>query len=117
WEHVMSDRVAELLDANLDFPTVGPYGNPMVDDPERTEALNLVRLAVGQDRPVTVRISWIGEPLQADTRTLAHLRKCGLMPDATATVTAHGPGVLIETGSHETELHHDVAKHIFAALA
>ncbi|HEY0248190.1 MAG TPA: metal-dependent transcriptional regulator [Gryllotalpicola sp.] len=127
WEHVMSDRAAQLMDRLLGHPARTPYGNLIHDADGESRAasvgaLNLVGLVREHGGSVIARIEWIGEPLQADPEALASLRRTGLVPGAVVTAHAHGALLLLrpavaegEEGERpEVEAPDELAVHLFA---
>lgn len=116
----MSDRVAELLDDLLEHPELTPYGNPLHTPQgdsrgEAPDRENLIRVAVNAQEPVTTRLDWIGEPLQANTVALASLKRNNVLPGTEVTVSSHGPSLMVKpAGSDdEVELPHELAVHLF----
>jgi DtxR family transcriptional regulator, Mn-dependent transcriptional regulator len=120
WEHVMSEAVElRLLDV-LGHPTVSPYGNPIPglaelgEDPEVDGPGSLVTLdQMILDEKSTVVIRRLAEPLQADTALMSRLRRAGVQPGASVTVTASTEGLLIGSGGESTEITPIVASHVF----
>ncbi len=124
WEHVMSDRVEELLDARLGHPQRTPYGNPVHDTDglrrgvEHAQHGNLVRLAADAGGSTEVQLEWVGEPLQADPAALASLRRNGVVPGTKLRVAIHGPSLLVQLEGAddqqgEVDLPHQLAVHLF----
>ncbi len=124
WEHVMSEQVERRLLVMLDHPTESPYGNPIPGLEELGDApapafmdgvINLVELAASG--PTSAVIRRLGEPVQFEPDLLAQLQNAGVMPGATATVSAAGSYVVVQVEGFGDglELPDEVAVHIFAA--
>jgi DtxR family transcriptional regulator, Mn-dependent transcriptional regulator len=125
WEHVMSDAVERRVLALLDHPTESPYGNPIPalaelgekgePDPFLEEGMvALSDLASGESRTVIVRR--IGEPIQTDAQVMQTLRRAGVQPGASVSVTpGAGGGVQVGSGGEAAELEPGVAMHVFVA--
>ena len=101
WEHVMSDTAEQRIFELLGRPSASPYGTPIPG----LEALGGVDAGAFLDGVVTVEalcrgaadetasvgvIRRFGEPLQADTASLAVLREAGLLPGVRVEVRAEG---------------------------
>ncbi|MDP3209807.1 MAG: metal-dependent transcriptional regulator, partial [Rhodoglobus sp.] len=126
WEHVMSEQVERRLLVMLDHPTESPYGNPIPGLEELGDApapafmdgvINLVELVAGSAGPVTRIIRRLGEPVQFEPELLQQLQNAGVMPGATATISAAGSYVVMQVDGfgEGLELPDEVAVHIFAA--
>jgi DtxR family Mn-dependent transcriptional regulator len=126
WEHVMSERVERRVLEMLGHPTESPYGNPIPGLAELGDAaapafmdgvVNIVDLVA--DTTVSVRgvIRRLGEPVQFEPELLTHLQTAGVMPGATATISAAGSYVFVQVDGYEegVELPNEVAVHIFVA--
>ena len=124
WEHVMSEQVERRLLVMLDHPTESPYGNPIPGLEELGDApapafmdgvINLVELAASGPRSATIRR--LGEPVQFEPELLQQLQNAGVMPGATATISAAGSYVVVQVDGFGDglELPDEVAVHIFAA--
>jgi DtxR family Mn-dependent transcriptional regulator len=120
WEHVMSEAVERRLLDVLGHPTVSPYGNPIPglaelgEDPEVDGTGSLVSLdQVALEEKSTVVIRRLAEPLQADTGLMSRLRRAGVQPGASVTVTASPEGLLLGSGGETTEITPVVASHVF----
>lgn len=114
WEHVMSDRAAQLIDEHLGHPRFSPYGNPLAaGDGPQVESLAQCAVEVGG--PASVRIAWIGEPLQAEPDVLRELSSQGLKPGTSLMVTGSRPtGVdLIGDRIGTLQVAPEVARHLF----
>ncbi len=126
WEHVMSDAAEHKIAKLLGEPGPSPYGNP-IPGPDAAEwppsgstaAENLTRFAVAHDASAEARILWFAESLQADTSTMAQLRRSKVLPGAIVHVELHGSSVLARVrGGHDVlELPHKTAARIFVAPA
>jgi len=123
WEHVMSEQVERRLLDLLGHPTESPYGNPIpgldeLGDPPAGRFLdgveNLVnRAARGGESTGVIRR--LGEPVQFEPELLAQLREAGVMPGASATISAAGSYVLVQVAGFGDglELPNEVASHIY----
>ena len=96
WEHVMSRQVEERLVKMLPSTATSPYGNPipgLEDLGVETEAGPQARPltdVVAADKDVTVKIQWLGEPLQVDTFLLGQFKRTGIVPDEVASLRVNG---------------------------
>jgi DtxR family Mn-dependent transcriptional regulator len=126
WEHVMSEQVERKLLEILGHPTESPYGNPIPGLEELGDApapafmhgvINLVDAVGHEAETVTGVIRRLGEPVQFEPELLQQLQAAGVMPGATAKITAVGSYVLIEVDgfSDGLELPNEVAVHIYLA--
>jgi DtxR family Mn-dependent transcriptional regulator len=126
WEHVMSEQVERRLLELLDHPTESPYGNPIPALDELGDApagrflegvVNIVDKTAGSATAVTGTIRRLGEPVQFEPELLAQLRSAGVVPGATAQVSAAGSYVLVQVeGFGEgLELPSEVAQHVYIA--
>ncbi len=126
WEHVMSEQVERRLLVMLDHPTESPYGNPIPGLEELGDApapafmdgvINLVELVSSADAPVSAVIRRLGEPVQFEPELLQQLQNAGVMPGASATISAAGSYVVVQVDGFGDglELPDEVAVHIFAA--
>ncbi|WP_049579953.1 metal-dependent transcriptional regulator [Streptomyces sp. SBT349] len=125
WEHVMSDAVERRVLELLNHPTESPYGNPipgLAELGEKGEAdpflgEGMVALSdLAADGGKTVIVRRIGEPIQTDAAVMHTLRRAGVQPGASVSVTAGaGGGVQVGIGGEAAELSHSVAMHVFVA--
>ncbi|MDT0441879.1 iron dependent repressor, metal binding and dimerization domain protein [Streptomyces johnsoniae] len=123
WEHVMSDAVERRVLELLNHPTESPYGNPIPGLAELGETgevgpflgEGMVALAdLDADGGKTVVVRRIGEPIQMDAAVMQTLRRAGVQPGASVSVTAGQAGaVQVGSGGESAELAHDVAMHVF----
>jgi DtxR family Mn-dependent transcriptional regulator len=124
WEHVMSEQVERRLLELLDHPTESPYGNPIPALDELGDApagrflegvVNIVERTVGSGEAVTGTIKRLGEPVQFEPELLAQLQAAGVMPGATARVSAAGSYVLVQVDGFGDglELPSEVAQHVY----
>jgi DtxR family transcriptional regulator, Mn-dependent transcriptional regulator len=122
WEHVMSEKVERRLLEVLGHPTVSPYGNPIpglgeLGEPEGAAAdgtaglLSLDHVDVEDGARVVVRR--LAEPLQTDTGLMSRLRRAGVQPGASITVSPSADGLLVGSGGETTEITPLVASHVF----
>ncbi len=84
WEHVMSAKVEEQLPRLLGDPETDPYGNPVpglgrVNRAEESVEVVLQRLPAPPSG-LTVTISRIGEPLQAEDGILSRMAELEILP-------------------------------------
>lgn len=123
WEHVMSEAVERQLLKLLNHPTESPYGNPIPGleeldkelhaDPFMTGLVSLRDIMI--ERPTSVVVRRIGEPIQTDATLMSTLRRAGVRPGAVVTVAEAPGGVLVGSGGEAAEFSHDVASHVFVA--
>jgi DtxR family Mn-dependent transcriptional regulator len=117
WEHVMSDRVAELIDALLSQPGVTPYGNPLHGAPTgiSTDWVSLTRECAG---PVALQLDWIGEVAQADPGALALLWRHQLLPGEAVDAAFNGKQLVVRPADSPdaAELPLGLAKHLFGRV-
>ncbi|WP_129840874.1 metal-dependent transcriptional regulator [Streptomyces sp. RFCAC02] len=125
WEHVMSEAVERRVLELLDHPTESPYGNPIPGLAELGEAAEpapflgegmvaLSDLDAVEGRTVVVRR--IGEPIQTDAQVMQTLRRAGVRPGASVSVsTGAGGSVQVGSGGEAAELEPSVAMHVFVA--
>ena len=132
WEHVMSEQVERRVLEMLDHPKESPYGNPIPgleelgDEPAEhfmTGVVNLVeRVRIAEEATGAAKVSGVirrlGEPVQFEPELLQQLRAAGVMPGATAQLSAAGSYVFVEVeGFGEgLELPNEVAVHIFVTV-
>jgi len=126
WEHVMSEQVERRLLEMLGHPTESPYGNPIPGLEELGDApapafmdgvVNLVDVVGESGASVSAVIRRLGEPVQFEPELLQQLQAAGVMPGATATISAAGSyvSVQVEGFGDGLELPNEVAVHIFVA--
>ena len=126
WEHVMSEQVERRLLEMLDHPTESPYGNPIpgleeIGGPPASAfmdgVINLVELVTGRGESVSGVIRRLGEPVQFEPELLQQLQNAGVMPGATATISAAGSYVFVHVDGYGEglELPNEVAVHIFVS--
>jgi DtxR family Mn-dependent transcriptional regulator len=126
WEHVMSEQVERRLLEMLDHPTESPYGNPIPGLEELGDAsagefmdgvISIVDVVSRSITPTTVTIRRLAEPVQFEPDLLQQLQNAGVMPGATASVSAAGTYVLVQVDGfgEGLELPNEVAVHIYAA--
>ncbi len=124
WEHVMSEQVERRVLEMLDHPTESPYGNPIPGLAELGDAaapafmdgvINIVDVAASASGAVSGVIRRLGEPVQFDPELLQQLQNAGVMPGATATISAAGSYVSVQVDGFGDglELPNEVAVHIF----
>ncbi|GAA3869201.1 metal-dependent transcriptional regulator [Streptomyces sedi] len=123
WEHVMSDAVERRVLELLNHPTESPYGNPIPGLAELGEkgttdpflAEGVVALAdLDVDGGKTVIVRRIGEPVQTDAQVMHTLRRAGVQPGSSVSVTAaSGGAVQVGSGGESAELEQQVAMHVF----
>jgi DtxR family transcriptional regulator, Mn-dependent transcriptional regulator len=126
WEHVMSEQVERRLLELLDHPTESPYGNPIPALDELGDApagrflegvVSILERTGAGDGVVTGTIKRLGEPVQFEPELLAQLQSAGVVPGATARVSAVGSYVLVVVEGHGEglELPSEVAQHVYIA--
>ncbi|SOD63613.1 iron (metal) dependent repressor, DtxR family [Streptomyces zhaozhouensis] len=123
WEHVMSDAVERRVLELLNHPTESPYGNPIPGLEELGEkgaadpflAEGVVALSdLDVDGGKTVIVRRIGEPVQTDAQVMHTLRRAGVQPGSSVSVTAaSGGAVQVGSGGESAELEQQVAMHVF----
>jgi DtxR family transcriptional regulator, Mn-dependent transcriptional regulator len=124
WEHVMSEQVERRLLELLDHPTESPYGNPIPALDELGDApagrflegvVSIVQVAADNDAPVSGVVKRLGEPVQFEPELLAQLQSAGVVPGATARVSAAGSYVLVQVDGfgEGLELPSEVAQHVY----
>ncbi len=126
WEHVMSEQVERKLLEILGHPTESPYGNPIPGLEELGDApapafmhgvINIVDAVGDSGETVTGVIRRLGEPVQFEPELLQQLQTAGVMPGATARISAVGSYMLVEVEGFGDglELPNEVAVHIYIA--
>jgi DtxR family Mn-dependent transcriptional regulator len=126
WEHVMSEKVERRLLEMLGHPTESPYGNPIPGLEELGDApapgfmdgvVNIVDLVADTGQAVTGVVRRLGEPVQFEPELLQQLQSAGIMPGATARISAAGSYVFVQVDGFGEghELPSEVAAHIFVA--
>ena len=126
WEHVMSEQVERRVLEMLDHPTESPYGNPIPGLAELGDAaapafmdgvVNIVDVVTVSPGPVRAVIRRLGEPVQFDPELLQQLQNAGVMPGASASISAAGSYVSVQVDGFGDglELPNEVAVHIFVA--
>lgn len=126
WEHVMSERVERRVLEMLGHPTESPYGNPIPGLAELGDAaapafmdgvVNIVDLVADTTVSARAVIRRLGEPVQFEPELLTQLQTAGVMPGASATISAAGSYVFVQVDGFEegVELPNEVAVHIFVS--
>ena len=126
WEHVMSEQVERKLLDMLGHPTESPYGNPIpgleeLGDPAAPRfmdgVISIVDVVGRSTDTFEVVIRRLAEPVQFEPDLLQQLQNAGVVPGATATISAAGSYLLVQVeGFGEgLELPNEVAVHIYAA--
>ena len=125
WEHVMSEAVERRVLELLDHPTESPYGNPIPGLEELGETAQvdpfleegMVALSeVDPEEGRTVIVRRIGEPIQTDEQVMHALRRAGVHPGASLSVSpGSGGGIQVGSGGETAELEPRVAMHVFVA--
>lgn len=122
WEHVMSEAVERRLLDVLGHPHESPYGNPIpglaelgegTDDVGFREGLVALSAVPASTRSVIVRR--IGEPLQSDIALLSRLRRAGLRPNMTVSVSRVGGRLVVGRDGDAAELDDAIASHVFVS--
>ena len=120
----MSEQVERRLLEMLDHPTESPYGNPIPGLEELGDApapafmdgvINLVDVVAQSSEPVSRVIRRLGEPVQFEPELLQQLQAAGVLPGATATISAADSYVFVQVDGfgEGLELPNEVAVHIF----
>jgi len=126
WEHVMSEQVERRLLEILGNPTESPYGNPIPGLEELGQVaapafmdgvVNLVDFVGNSDETRVGVIRRLGEPVQFEPELLQQLQAAGVMPGATASITAAGSYIVVQVDGFGDglELPNEVAVHLFVA--
>jgi DtxR family Mn-dependent transcriptional regulator len=124
WEHVMSERVELRVLELLGHPTESPYGNPIPGLAELGDApapefmhgvINIVELVSETAATVSAVIRRLGEPVQFDPQLLQQLQTAGVMPGATASLSASGSYVSVQVDGFGDglDLPNEVAAHVY----
>jgi DtxR family Mn-dependent transcriptional regulator len=111
----------------LGHPKESPYGNPIPGLEELGSepapafmdgVISLVDRVHGSDAPQTAVIRRLGEPVQFEPELLDQLRNAGVMPGATATISAAGSyvAVAVDGFGDGLELPNEVAIHIYVSI-
>ena len=111
----------------LDHPTESPYGNPIPGLEELGDApapafmdgvINLVDVVGESTEGVSRVIRRLGEPVQFEPELLQQLQAAGVLPGATATISAAGSYVFVQVDGfgEGLELPNEVAVHIFVGI-
>jgi DtxR family Mn-dependent transcriptional regulator len=120
----MSEQVERRLLDMLGHPTESPYGNPIPgleelgDSPAKRfmdGVVSIVNVAVAAPTKVTIRR--LGEPVQFEPELLQQLQDAGVMPGASASISAVGSYILVQVDGfgEGLELPNEVAAHIYSA--
>lgn len=120
----MSEQVERRLLDMLGHPTESPYGNPIPGLEELGDApapafmdgvINLVERVGDSSEGVSAVIRRLGEPVQFEPELLQQLQAAGVLPGATATISAAGSYVFVQVDGfgEGLELPNEVAVHIF----
>lgn len=120
----MSEQVERRVLEMLDHPTESPYGNPIPGLAELGDApapafmdgvVNIVDLVGDSGQTVSGVIRRLGEPVQFEPELLQQLQAAGVLPGATATISAAGSYVFVQVDGfgEGLELPNEVAIHIF----
>jgi DtxR family Mn-dependent transcriptional regulator len=126
WEHVMSEQVERRLLEMLGHPTESPYGNPIPGLTELGDAaappfmegvLSIVDAVADSTASVSGVIRRLGEPVQFEPELLQQLQAAGVLPGATASISAAGSYVFVQVAGFGDglELPNEVAAHIYIA--
>ncbi|MEW6866549.1 metal-dependent transcriptional regulator [Trueperella pyogenes] len=117
WEHVISDDVAERIDALLNHPLTDPYGNciPAADatsisDVRAEDVVSLLDASEGESRVV----DRITESVQLDPDILSMLAEVGIVPGAKITIDViDDDGVSVSKKADSVRLSVDIARGIY----
>ena len=124
WEHVMSEQVERRVLEMLGHPTESPYGNPIPGLAELGDTpapafmdgvVNIVDLVAETTHAVSGVIRRLGEPVQFEPDLLQQLQSAGVMPGATALISAAETYVVVQVEGFGDglELPNEVAVHIY----
>lgn len=131
WEHVMSERVEQLLLPLLDSPETDPYGNPIpkrmrdyTDFDPAVPGRTLTSYQEEHPEGGTVRIGRIGEPAQAYPGVLEQLGASKMLPGSkvslrfnptteAAELEAIDAGKAGNDGAKTVEIPEELFKHFF----
>ncbi len=111
-EHVLSEDLADRIDAALGHPTTDPHGAPIPNRDGSIDQLDYIRLAElepGQSG-VVVEVS------DHDSALLRYLGELGLIPQAAVSVLSSAPfggPLAIRVDDTEHALGQEVANHVF----
>ena len=122
----MSEQVERRLLEVLGNPTESPYGNPipaleeiggLASRPFLEGVVNIVERVRDESGPVRVELRRLGEPVQFEPELLEQLRAAGVVPGATATISAASGYVLVQVEGYGEglELPAEVAIHVYVA--
>ena len=125
WEHVMSEQVERRVLEMLGHPTESPYGNPIpglaeLGDTPAAQFMDgvtsIVDLAPASGE-ISVTIRRLAEPVQFEPELLQQLQGAGVIPGASAVVSALGSYIFVQADGFADglELPVEVAAHIYAA--
>jgi len=125
WEHVMSEQVELRVLEMLDHPTESPYGNPIPGLAELGDSpaarfmdgvTSIIELAPKSGEKQVI-IRRLAEPVQFEPELLAQFQAAGVMPGATAVLSASGGyiSIRVEGFADALELPVELATHIYAA--
>jgi DtxR family Mn-dependent transcriptional regulator len=115
-EHAISDKVLDRIDALLGHPAADPHGDPIPTARGQIPALEARSLA---DCRVHARFQ-ISRITDQDAQFLQFADRCGLVPGAQGTVTAHDPdadAVVVKCNGRSTTLGAAAAGKILVTLA
>lgn len=118
WEHVISDDVAEKIDALLGHPARDPFGNPIpgasssIPGAGNTFDGRLANLAEPSLVGSTVTIERIGELLQVDGDMIRDLVDARIFPGESVEVLGVNP-VVVRTASGDVQLPSSTAVKVF----
>ncbi len=123
WEHVVSDDVAERIDALLGHPQMDPYGNPIpaagatrISDVREFNLASVMEVEPGDGRVYVV--DRLAESVQLDLDILSMLEDEGLTPGVKITVDVIDPdSAIVAKNGDSVRLSADVARGIFLRTA
>ncbi len=105
WEHVMSKDVEERLLDLIEDPSCDPYGNPLPGvKPTVAKELSVEELlqtlpGANTEKGTVVRVSRLGEPVQAAEGLLGQLQAEGVVPGADVHLVSSGDRILVSSAS------------------
>ena len=90
---VDSDRSLELTESGRELATSVMRKHRLEElglEPETGPQARALTDVATTDKDLTVKIQWLGEPLQVDTFLLGQFKRTGVVPDAVASLRVNG---------------------------
>ncbi len=128
WEHVMSRQVEDRISVLLKDPETDPYGNPIPPADRADEQVALPAALNPNERSLesasavasqgTLRLTRIGEPIQAEPVLLKQISAMGLRPGSVVSFESNGELSTIWTEDRASRLSIPplFAPHLFGTL-